>query len=232
MYFIPTLTQAENILAFNRALKINTKLPAGVEVMSPYQDDVIFSICRQFYTRYYNDTHSRTLIFGINPGRFGGGLTGVPFTDPAKLEKYCGIANDLPRKPELSADFIYQMITAFGGPEKFYAKFYISAISPLGFTKDGKNLNYYDIRELQEGLHEFIIDCMQKQLRFGVNQDVCYCLGEGENFKFLNKLNKGHGFFKKVIPLAHPRFIMQYKRKKIDAYIKDYLEKFREADGV
>ena len=37
------------------------------------------------------------------------------------------------------------MIEGYGGPEKFYSKFYFGAISPLGFTMDGKNLNYYDV---------------------------------------------------------------------------------------
>jgi len=75
------------------------------------------------------------------------GITGIPFTDPVKLE-VLGIANDFQKKRELSSDFVYQMITAFGGANKFYQTFYISAISPLGFTKDEKNLNYYDVKRL------------------------------------------------------------------------------------
>ncbi|MFI5224347.1 MAG: DUF4918 domain-containing protein, partial [Nitrospirales bacterium] len=66
------------------------------------------------------------LILGINPGRLGAGLTGIPFTDPLKLQNICGIENTLPKKAELSADFIYTMISAFGGPEAFYKKFYFS----------------------------------------------------------------------------------------------------------
>jgi hypothetical protein len=38
-------------------------------------------------------------------------------------------------------------------------------------------------------------------------------------------LNEEYKFFKKVIPLAHPRFIMQYRRKKIAEYVNDYREK-------
>jgi hypothetical protein len=163
------------------------------------------------------------MILGINPGRHGGGVTGIPFTDPIKLEAL-GIANDFQKKRELSADFIYQMIDAFGGPKNFYQKFYFSAISPLGFKKDEKNLNYYDIKGLPELLDSFIVECMRHQLACGINTKVCFCLGEGENFKFLKKLNDKHHFFEEIIPLPHPRFIMQYRRKKLEQFIKLYVE--------
>src|SRR5690606_33606584 len=99
-------------------------------------------------------------------------------------------------------------------------------VSPLGFTKDGKNMNYYDSKELTSSLHDFILDCIQKQLTFGLHRHVCYCLGEGENYKFLKKLNNTHRFFDEIVPLPHPRFIMQYRRKKIESYIDLYLQKF------
>lgn len=219
------MTLAEKIINFNKRLSINDPVPKGIEVMNPYQDKVTFSLSERFYLKYYSDQKPRSLILGINPGRFGGGLTGIPFTDPIKLENNCGIENNLPKKAELSADFIYRMIDQYGGPEKFYAKFYVSAVSPLGFTKNGKNLNYYDIKELKDNLHNFIVTTLAKQLDFGLNREVCYCLGEGENFKFLSALNESYRFFNDIIALAHPRFIMQYQRKKVEAYIKKYLEK-------
>ena len=106
----------------------------------------------------------------------------------------------------------------------FYKNFYFSAASPLGFTKHGKNLNYYDDKDLQESIKDFVIDCMNKQLKFGIDTDVAFCLGDGKNFKYLSKLNDEMKFFKKIIPLPHPRFIMQYKLKKKDEYIQKYLE--------
>ena len=95
----------------------------------------------------------------------------------------------------------------------------------MGFTKDGKSLNYYDIKELQGAVKGFMVQSLKKQINFGINTEVAYCLGEGENFKFISRLNEEHHFFKKIIPLAHPRFIMQYKRKKVNEYIDDYLHK-------
>lgn len=194
--------------------------------MNPFQNEDALSLCQKFYTLYYNDSNERHIILGINPGRLGGGLTGIPFTDPVKLEKLCAIPNTLDKKAELSADYIYLMMEAYGGIEKFYNRFYFNSICPLGFTKEGKNLNYYDIRELQEAVKSFMVKSLQQQINFGINTEVAYCLGEGENFKFLSKLNEEHHFFKKIIPLAHPRFIMQYKRKKVSTYIQDYLQKF------
>jgi hypothetical protein len=219
---------ADQILSFQKNLRLNVKLPKGVHVMHPYLEENAFKLCEKFYGKFYNDTWQRTMILGINPGRHGGGVTGIPFTDPVKLASL-GIANDLQKKRELSADFVYRMIDAFGGAKKFYQRFYISAISPLGFTKDGKNLNYYNLKGLPELLDSFIVKCMNDQLAWGVNRRICYCFGEGDNYKFLTKLTDRHGFFDEIVPLPHPRFIMQYRRKKLDQYIALYLDQFSRA---
>ncbi len=195
--------------------------------MNPYLNEEAYGLCEQFYQKYYNDKKKRTIILGINPGRFGAGLTGIPFTDPVKLEEDCGIANNLKKQRELSADFIYKMIYAFGGIQEFYDQFYFGSVSPLGFTRDGKNLNYYDDMNLQQSLLPFILESIEAQLAFGLNRKVAYCLGEGKNYKFLKQLNQRHQFFDLVIPLSHPRFIMQYRRKTVDRYVDDYLRKLQ-----
>lgn len=216
--------QADQILSFLRSLNLSISLPAGVNVLNPYHDEVAFKLCQKFYSHYYNDRKTRIMIIGINPGRLGGGLTGIPFTDPVHLEKFCKINNTLQKKAELSSTFIYEVISAFGGPEKFYSKFYFSSISPLGFTREEKNLNYYDDARLQKKLESFILSCMRTQLDFGIDRSIAYCLGEGTNYKFLKQLNEQHQFFKKIIPLAHPRFIMQYKSKSKQEYVQRYLD--------
>jgi len=222
--FFAPMTFADNILRFYASLKIEHTLPDGVEVLNPYRNKATMALCRTFYHKYYDDNQPRTVIIGINPGRNGAGLTGVPFTDPVKLETLCGIPNDFPKKAELSADFIYTMINAYGGPVSFYKKFFFSAVSPLGFVKDGKNLNYYDIRALQDSLREFIIRCLKKQLPFGINTRIAFCLGEGENYKYLSRLNDELKIFDNVVALPHPRFIMQYKRKRVNEYVDKYLD--------
>ena len=214
---------SKKILSFLKNLDLEAELPKEVEVMNPFKDKYTYNICKKFYSKYYSDANPRHLILGINPGRFGGGITGIPFTDPIRLTSVCGIENDFQKKQELSSVFIYEMIYAFGGPESFYSKFYISSISPLGFTKHNKNLNYYDDANLERSLKAFIIKKINLQLSFGISRDVAFCLGEGKNFTYFTKLNSEVKFFKKIVPLPHPRFIMQYKLKKKDEYIERYL---------
>ncbi|MEX1238558.1 MAG: uracil-DNA glycosylase family protein [Cyclobacteriaceae bacterium] len=221
-----TMTFSEKVLKFYSELHIGYALPEGVEVMNPYRDSACFEVCKKFYNKFYNDDRWRFLILGINPGRFGAGRTGIPFTDPVKLETLFGIENAFLKKPELSADFIHRMIDAFGGHEKFFSKFLINSVSPLGLMKDGKNLNYYDTPALKKSLEPFIKKSIETILSFGIHQGIVFCLGEGANYKYLLTLNGREKWFKEIIPLAHPRFIMQYKRKKMQHYIDDYLQKF------
>lgn len=220
------MTFAEQVLLFYKNLRITAPLPENVVVLDPYADEESFYYCAQFYRKFYSDSSTRTIILGINPGRHGGGVTGIPFTDPQKLEQNCGIINPFKKKPELSADYIYRMIEAYGGARLFYGKFYFSAISPLGFTRGGKNLNYYDVKELKSALKDFIVESLMHQLSFGINRHTCFCLGEGENYKYLKTLNENLRIFDNIIPLAHPRFIMQYRRKKVSDFVDDYLMKF------
>jgi hypothetical protein len=217
---------SKKILSFLKELELTVKLPAGIDVMNPFKEAAVLNLCKQFYQKFYNDNNARYLILGINPGRFGGGITGIPFTDPVRLQNICGVENSFQQKQELSSVFIYEMINAFGGAESFYNKFYISSISPLGFIKDGKNLNYYDDKNLQNDLKAFVIDCVKKQLKFGLKTGVVFCLGEGKNYNYLSCINEEMFFFDKIIPLPHPRFIMQYKLKKEQEYIDRYLREF------
>jgi len=216
---------ADNILHFLFNLKLPFKLPKDVEVLDAHQRKEVQQVCLSFYKKYYDENNRRHLLLGINPGRFGGGVTGIPFTDPIRLEKICGIKNDFQKKQELSSVFIYEMIEAYGDAQIFYKQFYFSAMSPLGFTKNGKNLNYYDDKALLQLIQPFVIDCMQQQIAFGLKTDVCFCIGEGENLKYLRKLNDEHAWFNKIETLPHPRFIMQYKLKHKQEFIQQYVQK-------
>ncbi|MEO7925589.1 MAG: uracil-DNA glycosylase family protein [Saprospiraceae bacterium] len=174
-----------------------------------------------FYTTYYQDDRKRIFILGINPGRFGAGITGVPFTDPIRLEAI-GIQNSFQKRTELSSVFIYDMINACGGPDHFYSDFYFASLSPLGFVKDGKNYNYYDERLLSDAVRPFIIKNIETQIGFGADLSKVYCLGQGKNFDYLNQLNNEYKWWKEVVPLPHPRWIMQYKLKQKNSFIDLY----------
>lgn len=219
------MSNSSQILSFLFNIDFNVTLPTDVEVMNPFTDEETQRVCNLFYTQYYGDTQSRNFIIGINPGRFGGGVTGIPFTDPIRLKSKLHVESKWPLKQELSSVFIYDMIEAYGGVEAFYGEFYFTSLSPLGFTKHGKNLNYYDDKELIKTILPFAANCMQQQVAWA-KKTIAFCLGEGANYKFVNKFNEQYGFFQKIVPLAHPRFIMQYKLKSKQAYIDKYLEAF------
>lgn len=219
------MTFAERVINFYSNLKLEEKLPKGIEVMNPYVNDGVMDVCADFYNKYYDDSKGRVLIVGINPGRFGAGITGIPFTDPVILNNECGIKNDFDKRGEISSEFIYKLINTMGGPDHFYKLFYIGSVSPLGFVKEGKNFNYYDSKELNKAVKPFIIANLVKQIGLGIKSRKCYCLGQGKNFEYLKMLNLELKLFDEIIPLPHPRWIMQYRRKKIDEIILDIVDK-------
>jgi len=221
---------ADKILDFYANVNYEGKLPDSIGIMNPYREsEDIRMLCGLFYRKYYSDLNHRKLILGINPGRLGGGATGIPFTDTKRLNEECSIPYPNFVTHEPSSVFIYEMIRAFGGPEAFYARFYINSVCPLGFIKvDGHkavNYNYYDSKELEAAMKAFIIENIKKQIDLSGSDKVCYCLGMGKNFQYLKKLNNEFGFFSNIIPLEHPRYIMQYKAKLKEHYIADYLYK-------
>lgn len=220
-------TQAAAILHFYKHLRPHFALGEGIGIMNPYRDAAAWAVVETFYPKYYSDIRPRALIFGINPGRHGAGITGIPFTDPIRLAEKCRIPNDLPKRGELSSEFVYMVIDAFGGPAAFYGRYHFTALSPLGFVRDGKNLNYYDDKELMRAFEPFMLRCIRRQLATMPAESTCFCLGEGENYKYFSRINAQHGFFQEIIPLPHPRWVMQYRRKKVAEYVGAYIDKLR-----
>lgn len=224
-------TFADRVLAFHRDLELPNIRVRGVKTLDPYRNPVTRELAARFYRKYYSDPNSRIFIFGINPGRFGAGITGVPFTDPIRLQQTCGIDNDLPKKQELSSVFICKIIERWGGAESFYKAFFFAAVSPVGFVRDGKNFNYYDDTRLLQSLQPFIVDSMRKQIEIGACRQVAILLGTGRNRLIFERLNEEHRFFERVLVVEHPRFIMQYRRKRLDEYVERYREVLAEAVG-
>ncbi len=225
------MTFADKILTFHKNLNNNWDLPAGVELLYPFDNKDTWAAMHSFFKKYFDDQRKRTLVFGINPGRFGAGITGTPFTDPKILEEVCNIPNPFPKKNELSAIFVYDFIEGYGGPERFYRDFYITSLCPLGFVKDGKNYNYYDGKDLTAAVEPHIIHNIETNLSFGCNTDVALCLGRGKNYQYFQALNERKQFFKEVVPLPHPRWVMQYRRKRQDEFRKNFVEELKNAVG-
>ena len=207
------MTFSERTIKFYKSLHIDALLPDNIEVLNPYKEEEVIELCKSFYNKYYSDTGGRRIILGINPGRFGAGVTGIPFTDPVRLESKCGISNTFKKRSELSSEFIYMLIDQMGGPDHFYKHYFIGSVSPLGFVKNKKNYNYYDSIELMRALKPFIIQNLVEQIGLGINSRKCYCLGQGKNFEYLEMINREINLFDEIIPIPHPRWVMQYKRK-------------------
>ncbi|HEY2721975.1 MAG TPA: uracil-DNA glycosylase family protein [Chitinophagaceae bacterium] len=219
-------TMSENIIEFYKSLK-PPPLPKGIEILFPQQRKEVMTVVETFFHKFYDDNKLRHLIFGINPGRFGAGTTGINFTAPLQLKKICDIDHPFKQQTELSAEFIYDFIIAYGGAKMFYQDYFITSVSPLGFIREGVNLNYYDDKKLIKMVRPFILESIQKQISLGFCTDYCLCIGGDKNLRFLSALNNEYKFFEKIIPLPHPRFIMQYHRKQKENYIQQYLAALR-----
>ena len=223
---------ADQLIRFYGHLKPPQNLPPGIKVLHPQQDPEVKKMAAMFFKKYYSGKDPRRMMLGINPGRFGAGITGINFTAPRQLKENCGIDPHVKLSSELSAEFIYEVIERYGGVKKFYAGWFIGAVCPLGFIASPnplqrrvkeKNVNYYDDKKLMAAVRPFIIKTMEKQLTMGFNTDYCICVGGEKNFRFLSVLNDQYRWFERIIPLPHPRFILQYRRKQKENYIHQYL---------
>ncbi|HYH57321.1 MAG TPA: SMUG2 DNA glycosylase family protein [Anseongella sp.] len=232
------MTFADKVMEFISRLEYEgAGLPAGIRVLNPYRESGrALETAGAFYRKYYGDTEPRFIILGINPGRFGGGATGIPFTDSKRLVSECRISYPGKATHEPSSVFVYEMINAYGGAGAFYRKFYINSLFPLALTKASgkgkeKNHNYYDSKELTSLVRGFIVDNIRKQLALGIDTRVCFCFGAGKNEAFLRSLNEEYAFFKNIVALEHPRYIAQYKSAQKQFYIDKYISAFRAWDN-
>ena len=226
-------TFGEKVLHFNNELsKINIYLPDGFKIINPFNGsnkEQIKEVTNKFYNIYYNDNNPRRLIIGSSPARRGTAVTGIPYEDATHLQNTTGIyINDF-YVNRSSSNFLYDVIEKYGGSKKFYSNFYMNFVCPLGIVRinqKGKevNCNYYENKKVQEILYSFMLESIKKQIEFGLDTKVAYCIGSGENYTFLTKLNEEYHLFEKIIPLEHPRFIMQYNRERKDEFIKKYLD--------
>ena len=215
---------ADHLISFYKNLNPPKHLPDDIQWLHPQKTPGVMPVVEQFYRKYYSDQNERTFLLGINPGRFGAGVTGINFTGPKQLADCCHIDHGFKAGSELSAEFIYDMINEYGGPESFYGQFFIGSVCPLGFVQGGKNINYYDNKELLVSVEPFIIKNLDKLISYFVNSRICFSIGGEKNFRYLQQVNQKKKWFKEIVPLPHPRFIMQYKRKEKKEFIKLYLD--------
>jgi hypothetical protein len=220
---------AGRYLSFIRDTGIPLPLPDDTELLYPYEKEEVLRVMKEFYGRYYSDDRQRIYLIGINPGRFGAGVTGIPFTDPEALRSFCGIEHSLEGGRELSSRFIYDLIDHCGGPGEFYGRCFLTAFSPLGFTCEGKNRNYYDTPILMDHLSDWLVESFRRQIDLGAARGTAFSLGQGKNYKILKQMNEKHRFFKEIRPLPHPRWVMQYRRKREEEFLDLYKSELNKA---
>lgn len=219
---------AEKVIEFNQNLNFTGKLPKGFQVLNPFiENPETQVVMRQFYEKFYSDNKKRKFIIGINPSRYGAGVTGVPFTDTKRLENICGIKMHSAYTHEVSSVFLYDMITEYGGAQDFYSNFYINSPFPLAIVRHSKgdkwlNANYYDDKELFGCVKNFMIESLKKHIELGLETSEVYILGK-KNAGFIQKLNEEAHLFGEMKVLEHPRFIQQYKSKEKQFYINKYI---------
>ena len=230
-------TIAQKILAFNDTLKsASINLPEKYRLINPFaganQQQIMQITCR-FYHKYYHDNKRRFMILGSSPARRGTALTGVPFEDVNHLQKDTGISIDAFGANKRSSSFLYEAMEEYGGRQNFYKQFFMSFVCPLGIEKinlkgNWVNCNYYENAALRKCLYPFIVDSLRRQIDFNIDASVCFCIGSGENFNFLTNINNEQRFFDTIVPLEHPRFIMQYNADRKEEFIQKYVNIFRQ----
>ena len=227
------MTFSQKVLQFNNNLsRTYLDLPNGFKIINPFNsenEEQIRKITKAFYTKFYNDNHKRYMILGSSPARRGTAVTGVPYEDAQHLQAETGIFIDDFYVNKSSSNFLYDVIEKYGGCEKFYNDFYMNFVCPLGIVRTNAkgndvNCNYYESKRVQDILYSFIIKSLKEQLDFNIDTSICYCIGSGENYKFLSKINERYNFFQTIIPLEHPRFIMQYNSERKDIFMERYLD--------
>ncbi len=220
-------TFADRMKAFNRSLDFRKPLPPDIAVMNPFRERPVALACADaFCDRFYADNRQRRMILGINPGRHGSAVTGVPFTDFKRLRALGLAVPEGLSSHEISSEFVYRVVEDMGGADAFYKRFYLSSICPLGFLRHkggGRwvNYNYYDDRALEQIATPFITEMLRQQIDLGCATDQVVVMGK-KNAEFLRQLNETHAFFGAIIDVPHPRFVAQYRRRFMDEYVDQY----------
>jgi hypothetical protein len=165
-----------------------------------------------FHKKYIEPNSPKIVMCGINPGRLGAGVTGIPFIDTLSLSKLVPNINN--PKSEKSAKFFFSIIEEIGVNE-FYKNVHVTNMSWFGFYNidTGKNVNYNSLPvEIQNVLIEkfveemdFIKPTLIIPISDVVNWELLY------NLKPKNRLNAeiGHRLF-------HPAYRLVVRKTYID----------------
>lgn len=194
----------ENNSAFNTELSNQ-----GINILQGYQNNK--SNIEKFYEHFYKNNYPKIILCGINPGRLGAGKTGIPFIDFDTLREIFitifGISG-FPSESERSAQFIKYVIENFEGRyASFFNNVYLTNFSFLGYTKENKNINYYELpchlKKFIEEMFIYEMDIIRPKVIIPLSVDVANSLSKIEKFKNLTIAER----------LPHPYWCSFEKRK-------------------
>lgn len=216
-----------SVARYLTSLQFTGSQPHDFEVLNPYVFPEVRRVVTEFCHQFYVDSAPRIGIWGINPGRLGAGLTGISFVDPVSLRDVLGISSTVTGRSEPSAQFIADVIRAYGGPERFYRDVYVSALCPLGFVKNGKNVNFYDDSDFAVHITPWIHEQVAQQETFGLKTSVAIILGKGKLQTYVERNLRHLRTWSHVVYLEHPRYVAQYRRSAWDRYVETYVTTIR-----
>jgi hypothetical protein len=168
----------------------------------------------QFNQRFYANGIPKIVLFGINPGRLGAGKTGVPFVDFKSLSRLlAGISR---ADSERSAQFFFRVIEHFDA-ERFYASFYVTNVSWVGYVKDARNVNFH---ELPGAALQKVLDLFREEMAV-VKPAKIISLSGSVHETVRNVLRKDVDC-STVLP--HPNYCSFESR--VERYMSKYIESF------
>ena len=194
----------------NNSIFINILAENKVEYLTGFLEDK--ENVYRFYNKFYSLGYPKIVLCGINPGKNGAGKTGIPFIDYKSLSK---IFEDIKRcDSERSAKYVFKLIE-YIGIEKFFRNIYLTNFSFLGFTKNKKNINYYELPpKAVDIIHENFIYEMNI-----VNPDFIISLSK-DVYDHINSIFSGTNINIKY-RLPHPNYCSFPSREGI--YLDQYL---------
>ncbi|HZL11862.1 MAG TPA: uracil-DNA glycosylase family protein [Prolixibacteraceae bacterium] len=174
----------------------------------------------EFHKKYVQPNSPKIVMCGINPGRRGAGITGIPFIDTNSLSKMLpDISNP---KTEKSAKFFFSIIEEFG-INGFYRNVHVTNMSWFGFYEldKGTNINYNSLpTEIQNDL----IDKFVEEMDF-INPNVIIPIGDIVNWELLYNLKVKNRLNAEIGPrLYHPAYRLVDRKTYIETLTK-YLTK-------
>lgn len=168
-------------------------------------------VMNAFWSRLYSCDLPRQVICGLNPDLSDEYLPGVPFSDFQRLAR---CMSEVERQDiEHSAPFFVKIIEAIG-VESFFQRFYVTNVSAVGYFKEGRKLNYYD---LPADALEFVERCFVEEMEIVRPQRVIALGREVE--QTVMKLLPGI----RLDYLPHPSWVMKQGGQEQQEWAEQYL---------